>query len=171
MASMHLPIRLREEELRKQLAQEKQQQEAKAQQVKDKGKTEEGLHKLKQEEDKRKKEQQTQVDIEVRGHYKVPGSFCFCCLNTVSTIGFRFLVSSCEFQVAYCVKYVFSSLFEQKEKARFQSQEDAERQRQDRELQTQQEEEERQLRKKVILKRKTDKENMCADCLCKSDVL
>lgn len=67
--------------------------------------------------------------------------------------------------MAYCVKYVFSSLFEQKEKARFQAQEDAERQRQDRELQTQQEEEERQLRKKVILKRKTDKENMRADCL------
>lgn len=70
-----LPIRLRQEQLKKQLAQEKQQQEAKAQQVKDKGKIEEDLHRLKEEKDRLKKEeqdkeQQTQVGKEARRHYK-----------------------------------------------------------------------------------------------------
>lgn len=89
----HLPIRLRKEQLRKQLAQEQRQQEAKAQQVKQNGKNEEDLHKLKQEEDKQKKEEQvlqTQMNKEVRVLYNVPGS-CFC--PVVISSGFRFLVN------------------------------------------------------------------------------
>lgn len=66
MALIHLPNRHKEEQLRKQLAQEQKQQEAKAQQ---------GLRKQKQEEDKGKKGEQTQIDTEVRSHYKVPGEF------------------------------------------------------------------------------------------------
>lgn len=68
MALIHLPNRHREEQLMKQLAQEQQQQEAKAQQ---------GLHKQKQDEDKGKKGEQTQIDIEVRSHYKVPDKVGF----------------------------------------------------------------------------------------------
>lgn len=68
---LHLPIRLKEEQLKKQLAQEQQQAELKAQQVKEKEKKEEDLHRLKQEEEKRQqdvleKELQTQMDKEVR---------------------------------------------------------------------------------------------------------
>uniref|UniRef100_A0A8D3ALK2 MAP7 domain-containing protein 2-like n=1 Tax=Scophthalmus maximus TaxID=52904 RepID=A0A8D3ALK2_SCOMX len=61
--------RLKDEQLRKQLAQEQRQQELKAQQAKEKGKNEEDLHRLKQKEEKQKKEEQerelnTQMDKE-----------------------------------------------------------------------------------------------------------
>ncbi|XP_070839004.1 MAP7 domain-containing protein 2a isoform X2 [Chaetodon trifascialis] len=61
--------RLRQEQLRKQLAQEQRQQEAKAQPVKEKAKNEEDPQRLKQEDDRRKKEEQekelqTQMDKE-----------------------------------------------------------------------------------------------------------
>ncbi|XP_034406355.1 MAP7 domain-containing protein 2a [Cyclopterus lumpus] len=51
----------REEQLKKQLAQERRQQEAKTQQLKEKGKHQEDLNRLKQEEDKRKKEEQEKL--------------------------------------------------------------------------------------------------------------
>lgn len=135
MALVHLLIQLRDEQWKKRLVQEQQPQpqpqEVKAQQTK--GKSEEDLHRLKQDGDKQKKEQQAQMDREVWDHYRLPGRFS--CINTMCAVRMTF----------------FGEL--QKEKAKFQAQEDAERQRQDRELQTQQEEEERQLRKKVLLKR------------------
>lgn len=68
----HLLIRVKEEQRRKQLAQQEQRQrEAKAQQAKEKAKTEEELHQLKQEEDQHKKEEQekelqAQMEKEVR---------------------------------------------------------------------------------------------------------
>lgn len=134
MALVHLLIRLRDEQRKKQLVKEQQPQEAKAQQTK--GKSEEDLHRLKQDDNEQKTEQQAQMDREVGDHHRLPGRFS--CINTLCAVRMTFFL---EFK---------------KEKAKFQAQEDAERQRQDRELQTQQEEEERQLRKKVSLKRKTD---------------
>lgn len=75
---IHLWIRLREEQLRKQLAQEQQRRETTNQQVKERGKNEEERH-LKEEEEKRKKEQQekvlqAQMEREVSGLHKVPDS-------------------------------------------------------------------------------------------------
>lgn len=62
-------IRLWETQQRKQPARE-QQQEAKVQEVMDKEKSEED-HRLDQE-DKDEKEQQTQMEGEVRDHYNIP---------------------------------------------------------------------------------------------------
>lgn len=67
-------IRLPEE--RKQLAQEQQRQEPVNQQVKERGRREAGAH-LKQEEEKREKELQAQMDREVSGLYKV--LVCYYC--------------------------------------------------------------------------------------------
>lgn len=64
VASVHLLIQLRDEQRKKRLVQEQPQpQEAKAQQTK--GKSEEDLHRLKQDNDKQKNEQQAQMDREV----------------------------------------------------------------------------------------------------------
>lgn len=100
---MHLPIRLKEEQLRKQLAQEQRQQEAKAQPVKEKAKNEEDPHRLKQEDDKRKKEEQEkelqiQVDKEVGDHCKVVQGSCFCLIAVC--------IQMSGDSLACCVKYV-----------------------------------------------------------------
>lgn len=72
---MHLPIRLKAEQLKKQLAPEQPKQEVKVEHVKEGKKKEEDAPRLKKEDEKRKQEEQekelqTQMDKEVRGHYQ-----------------------------------------------------------------------------------------------------
>lgn len=87
---LRLPIRLKEEQLRKQLAQEQRQAELKAQQEKEKAKKEEDAHRFKQEEEKREQdvqEKDQQMDKEVSGHHVLMlYVFEYCVKYVLSTV-------------------------------------------------------------------------------------